>query len=71
MHGIPAGRILASVKIDWYLLIGSLFLLVFIATRWLGDAFVNGLGVGLGLIGLIALGVGIGTLRNKKQRKAS
>ncbi|MBT2497116.1 hypothetical protein HCX50_19305 [Microbacterium oxydans] len=56
------------MKIDWYLFIGSLFLLVFIVTRWVDSSFWNGLGVGLGLVSLLALGVGISNLRNKKPR---
>jgi len=55
------------VKIDWYLFIGSLFLLVFIVTRWVGDSFWNGLGVGFGLVSILTLGVGIGSGLKKRR----
>jgi hypothetical protein len=58
------------VKFDWYLLIGSLLLLVFIVTRWIDSSFWNGLGVGFGLVSLLALGMGISSgltkARNQK-----
>lgn len=66
---MPAGRgTVVRVKFDWYLFIGSLFLLVFIATRWVDSSFWNGLGVGLGLVSILALGVGISHHRSNKVR---
>lgn len=60
-----------GVKFDWYLFIGSLFLLVFIVTRWVDESFWNGLGVGLGLISILAFGVGITTgVRRARDQKA-
>lgn len=47
------------MKFDWYLPIGALLLLVFLVTRWIDSSFWNGLGVGLGLVSLLALGMGI------------
>lgn len=57
-----------GMKFDWYLFIGSLFLLVFIVTRWVDSSFWNGIGVGLGLVSILALGVGISHLRSNKVR---
>lgn len=56
------------MKFDWYLFFGSLLLLVLIVTRWVDSSFWNGLGVGLGLVSILALGVGISLLRNNKVR---
>ena len=59
------------MRFDWYLLIGSLFLFVFIATRWAEDSFWNGLGLGLGAVSIVMLGVGITTgLRRKRDGSA-
>ena len=55
------------VRFDWYLFIGSLFLLVFIVTRWVGDSFWNGLGLGLGAVSILMLGVGITTEVRRKR----
>jgi hypothetical protein len=41
---------------------------VFIVTRWVDSSFWNGLGVGLGLVSILALGVGISHVRNNKVR---
>ena len=60
-----------GVKFDWYLFIGSLFLLVFIVTRWVDESFWNGLGVGFGLVSILAFGVGITTgVKKSRDRKA-
>ena len=59
------------MKFDWYLFIGSLFLLAFIVTRWVDNSFWSGLGVGLGLVSILAFGVGITTgLRKAREKKA-
>ena len=58
-----------GMKFDWYLFIGSLFLLAFIVTRWVDSSFWNGLGVGLGLVSILAFGVGITTGLRKKGTK--
>lgn len=47
------------MKFDWNLLIGSVCMLVFLLTRWTDEAFLNGLGVGLGLTGIVVLVVSI------------
>lgn len=59
------------VRFDWYLFIGSLFLLVFIITRWVDEPFMNGLGLAFGLSSILMLGVGITTgLRRKRDERA-
>ena len=69
---MPPGRgTVVGVKFDWYLFIGSLFLLVFIVTRWVEVPFVNGLGLALGLSSILLLGVGITTgLKKSREEKA-
>lgn len=57
------------MKFDWYLFIGSLFMLVFIVTRWTNVSFLNGFGVALGLVGIGILGVSIGAKLNAKKSK--
>lgn len=60
-----------GVKFDWYLFIGSLFLLVFIVTRWVDIPFVNGLGLALGLSSILLFGVGItNSVRKSREKKA-
>lgn len=55
------------VKFDWYLFIGSLCMLVFLVTRWTTESFLNGFGLGLGLVGLVVLGVSIGVKLTAKK----
>lgn len=67
----PGGGTVVDVKFDWYLFIGSLFLLVFIVTRWVEVPFVNGLGFALGLSSILLLGVAITTgLKKPRDKKA-
>ena len=59
------------MRFDWYLFIGSLFLLVLIATRWAEVPFWNGLGLGLGAVSILMLGVGVTTeVRRKRDPSA-
>jgi len=62
-------RRVTFVKFDWYLLIGFLCMLVFLITRWTTESFFNGLGVGLGLVGIGILGVSIGVKLTAKKNK--
>ncbi|MFJ6427516.1 hypothetical protein [Microbacterium maritypicum] len=60
-----------GVKFDWCLFLGSLFLAVFIVTRWVEVTFVNGLGLALGLSSILLLGVGFTTgMRKSRDKKA-
>lgn len=64
----PSACTVAPMKFDWNLLIGSLCMLVFLLTRWTDAAFLNGLGVGLGLTGIVVLVASIyGNLNAKKR----
>ena len=57
------------MKFDWYLFIGSVCMLVFLVTRWTDASFLNGFGVGLGLVGIGILGVSIGVKLTAKKNK--